>query len=283
MKLEKLIRQFVNKETVPQQTGRGRRGYGNVVRVRALVYQHTKKIHRDKRLIRHLEKKEQAVKILGMEKIPHRTTVGRWKKKNELMKVVLENVGKMVALIFGITLAVVDSTPLEDWDKEAKTGYTSKGSFRGFKTHFSVNHLGLPLKAIFTTGNKHDSPFFPELINVDTKITKGTPVLGDAGYDSKVNRKAAREKGFRAYIAKNKRNTKTKKRKYTWKILKKKRYIVEQTNSFLKEILDDAWKNFKGMKKKASIVFAALIGMNVVAIGSVVTGKFSKEVCKYWC
>ena len=60
---------------------------------------------------------------------------------------------------------MVDSTPLEDRrDPEGKWGYTSRGSFKGFKLHVAVNQEGLPLKVLVTPGNRYDSPFLPVLI-----------------------------------------------------------------------------------------------------------------------
>ena len=62
-------------------------------------------------------------------------------------------------------LLIIDSTPLVDEkDPDAKVGFNSRGPFKGFKIHLSVNQLGLPLKAILTPGNKHDSLFFPQLL-----------------------------------------------------------------------------------------------------------------------
>lgn len=70
------------------------------------------------------------------------------------------------------------------------------GAFKVFKTHISVNYLGLPLKAVLTTGNKYDSPFLPELL-VSCEL-----ILADAGYDSETNRKACRKIKAKPIIAK---------------------------------------------------------------------------------
>lgn len=149
------------------------------------------------------------------------------------MRQTFEFIVSIVMLLIPTKLLVVDSTPLEDYrDKDAKTGFTSRGPFKGFKTHLATNQFGLPLKTIVTTGNKHDSPFFSELIDLNVKDIL---VLADAGYDSNLNRKVAKKKEMKPVIAKNPRRTK-KKFKLS-KVLKKKRYIIEQTNSILKEML----------------------------------------------
>jgi len=49
-----LIRLLINKEIVPPQKGRGRRGYGNVARIRTLIYRGLKGFN-DYQLIRHLD------------------------------------------------------------------------------------------------------------------------------------------------------------------------------------------------------------------------------------
>jgi PII-like signaling protein len=57
-----------------------------VRRARLLVYARSKGIHADKGLIRYLSKNKEDVKELGFERVPHRTTVGRWKRHCSMMK-----------------------------------------------------------------------------------------------------------------------------------------------------------------------------------------------------
>lgn len=56
MKAHELVRTVINKKVVPEQQGRGRRGYGNLRRVRLLIYGMLKGIRKDSELIRHLGK-----------------------------------------------------------------------------------------------------------------------------------------------------------------------------------------------------------------------------------
>ena len=84
---------------------------------------------------------------------------------------------------------------------EAGWGHTSRGKFRGFKLHAAVNHLGLPLSATVTAGNRYDSPFLPGLIE-DLEVDY---VLADAGYDSKTNSKAVKAIDAEPVIASNPR------------------------------------------------------------------------------
>jgi len=72
-------------------------------------------------------------------------------------------------------------------DPDARKGKTSKGWSEGFKLHVGINQLRIPVRAVFTTGNKHDSPMLPYLLVMCIFL------LGDEGYDSKENRRKVRE------------------------------------------------------------------------------------------
>lgn len=103
---------------------------------------------------------------------------------------VMNNMGNMIQTIIPTSIEIVDSTPLEDpKDLDAKKGKTSKGWFEGFKVHVGVNQLKIPLKSVFTTGNRHDSPILPDL------LVKCDYLLGDCAYDGKDNRKRVRRVG----------------------------------------------------------------------------------------
>lgn len=88
LKAHELVRAVINKKLVPKQEGRGRRGYGNLLRVRLLVYSILKGIHKDKKLIRHLENNPEVRYGLGFYKeIPDRSRLSKWKKNySELLK-----------------------------------------------------------------------------------------------------------------------------------------------------------------------------------------------------
>ena len=104
------------------------------------------------------------MKALGLKGIPNRTTIGRWKKRLEpIMRETFEKLAGIVAILTPTELLVVDSTPLEDWkDSDARWGFYSRGPFRGFKVHVSVDQLGLPRKALITLGSVYDSPLLPK-------------------------------------------------------------------------------------------------------------------------
>jgi len=133
--------------------------------------------------------------------------------------------------------------------------------------HVSVDQLGLPRKALITPGNRHDSPFLPELITRQ----KAEHVLGDAAYDSKSNRKACKKIGAKPCFAKNPRRSG--KRRCAPTLLKRKRYVVEQFNSRLKDMLNNCWCWFKGLAKKTTAVYSALIAMLAIALQALLQNK----------
>ncbi len=283
LSLPQVLRAVINKETVPERKGRGRKGYGNLGIARMLVYSQAKDVHTDKGLIRHANNNMQDIRRLGFDKVPHRTTIGRWKKKDGLMRSVLRNLGRMLAPLLPLLLAVIDSTPLIDYrDADARTGYNSRGPFKGFKAHIICNQLGLPLDAVVTAGNVHDTNGFPELVGkVGFPVKDNTPVLADGAYDSRDNRMVAKSRNFTPFIATNPRNTG--KRRHVRGIIKKNRYVAGQCNSLLKAVLKGSWVLVRGLAKKAATVYSALAAIDAIAISAILRGKEAlKEVSEYW-
>lgn len=264
-----LARLAVNKTIVPERKGRGRKGYGRRPAVRLFVYAQLKGIHKDEPLENHLRENQGVARALGLKGIPDRTTMGRWRRRlGPVVREAFEKLAGIIAMLAPTELLVVDSTPLEDWrDPEAKVGFYSKGRFKGFKAHVSVDQLGLPRKALVTPGNRHDSPILPELICGQ----KPKHVIGDAGYDSKRNRKACRDIGAKPCIATNPRRSG--RRRYTPPLCKRYHYIVEQFNSRLKEMLHGCWQRFKGLARKATVVYSALIAMLAIALQALLQNK----------
>ena len=265
-----LAKLAVNKTIVSERKGRGRKGYGRLAALRLLVYAMLVGIDKDEPLEKHLRKHRGVAKALGFRRsIPDRTTIGRWKRKlDKIAREAFEKQADIVEMLAPAKLLVVDSTPLEDWrDPEAEWGYYSRGPFKGFKVHVSVDGLGLPRKAVVTPGNRYDSPFLPELI----RGLGPKDVIGDAAYDAESNRRACWEIGARPHIATNPRRSG--KRRYTPPLCKRKRYIVEQFNSRFKEMLDECWLWFKGLAKKATIVYSTLLAMNALAMQALLMNR----------
>ena len=93
-------------------------------------------------------------------------TVGRWWRHYfDILEQTFIKTANMLQRIEPTSIVVVDSTPLVDLSyMEAEWGHTSKGKFRGFKSHGALNQSGLPLRAIVTPGNCYDGPCLPVLI-----------------------------------------------------------------------------------------------------------------------
>ena len=281
MEAYELVRVFVNKTVVSNMMKRhSNPGYPRLQAVRLLVYARLKRIGTDKGLIRHLKKNRYAVRALGFKRVPHRTTVGRWwKRYTELLKEVFELLAELLQHPLPCRLLVVDSTPLEDRrDPEGRWGYTSRGSFKGFKLHVAVNQEGLPLRALVTPGNRYDSPFLPALIQGLTPSL----VVADAGYDSKENRLAVKRAGATAVIPNNPRRKR--KSGVRRRFSRGRQYIVEQFNSLIKDqILNGCWKRVKGLAKKAGQVYAGLTGLLTISLKAVINDEPSlRKVSQYW-
>jgi len=275
-----IVRLFVNKTLVSKEAKRrGNPGYLRLQAIRLLVYARLKRIGTDKGLIRHLKKNRRAVRGLRLNRIPHRTTVGRWwRRYSRLLRGVFEKLAGLLRHAMPCRLLVVDSTPLEDGrDPEAEWGYTSRGSFLGFKLHVAVNQEGLPLKVLVTPGNRHDSPFLPALI----EGVRPEFVVADAGYDSKENREAVKRAGAEPVIAVNPRRKG--KRGVRRRLSRGRQYLVEQFNSLIKDqILRGCWRRVKGLKK-TSQVYAALISLLTLSLKAVINGENSlRKVSQCW-
>jgi hypothetical protein len=190
-------------------------------------------------------------RTLGFEAAPDRTTVGRWwRRYRALLEEIFIKIADILQLAVPTTIAVVDSTPLVDlYDMEAEWGHTSRGKFRGFKLHAAVNQVGLPLRALVTSGNKFDGPFLPKLI----EDLEADYVLADGAYCSKANLRAVREINAKPVIADNPRKKGKRYKVESDVLLKSKRYLVEQFNGLIKDnVLDECWLWPRGIAKKAS-------------------------------
>jgi hypothetical protein len=277
-----VVRLFVNKAIVSvEPKRRGNPGYGRLRALRILVYARLKGLENDTRVVEHLKKHTQTARTLGLCKVPNRTTVGRWWRRYlSLLEQTFRKISDMLQLIAPTSIVIVDSTPLVDlYDMDAGWGHTSRGKFRGFKLHAAVNQLGLPLRAIVTSGNRYDSPFLPGLI----EDLEADYVLADAGYDSKANASTVKAIDAEPVIASNPRRGKRKKIKYS-KLLKSRRYVVEQFNGHIKaNVLRECWVRPRGLVKKAAMVLAGLICYDAEAMKSLLLGEESlKTVSKYW-
>jgi hypothetical protein len=140
--------------------------------------------------------------------------------------------------------------------------------------------LGLPLRAIVTSGNCSDGPFLPKLID----DLEADCVLANAGYCSKRNFQTVTSMGAVAFIADNPRKKGKDCKMESSKRLKEERYVIEQFNGHLKaNLLKIVGFDQKDFLKKTAMATAGLIGYNVEAIRALIVGdKSLKTVSKYW-
>jgi hypothetical protein len=241
----------------------GPKGYDIILRMRLLLYGHLKGYLSTRKLRKHLKKHPEVLRQLGFKTLPNRRTIDRWKKKlAEFMPKLIHRTGNSYLQQRGSEWTILDSTPLEDEkDPDAKTGYTSKGKFKGFKLHMSCDESEVPLRAEFTTGNVHDSVKAEELLAPTPRTG------GDSGYNAKRIKMAAKTKESKIVTAHNPRREGKDKKKKSPRILRKIRFIVEQCNSLIKnEVMLNAWKKVKGFAVKAFFALMAVFAMQAMAL-----------------
>ena len=278
-----LIRLIVNKAILPAEPKRaGNPGYGHHRAIKVLVYARLLGLPNDTRLVEHLKRHLFDLKVLGLSRVPDRTTVGRWWKRYlHILQDVFQQTAKIIQMIVPTTHLIVDSTPLVDLhDLEAKWGFTHRGRFKGFKLHVAVNQLGLPLKAIVSPGNRFDSIFLPKLI----EDLEADYVLADAGYHSLENLKAVRNIGAEPIIAVNPRRKGKECKVSNAVFFGGRRYPVEQFNCHVKHnILKYCWSRPRGLEKKTGVVMAGLVSVEANAIWALLVGDVGlKCASKYW-
>jgi len=278
-----LVRLVVNKALVPAQPRRrGNPGYGRLKALRVLVYSRLKGLTNDTRVVAYLKRHLEDAWRLGLHSVPDRTTVGRWWRRYlNVLEETFRKVADIVQVLAPTKTLIADSTPLVDlYDMEARWGITCRGPFKGFKLHAVVNQLGLPLKAVVTSGNRFDSPLLPRLI----QDLEAEYVVADAGYDSKQNLKAVRDIGAIPVIAVNPRRRGKEGKVTNAEFFKGKRYPAEQFNSHSKHnVLKGCWVRPKGLLKKTGMIMAGLISMDACAVEALINGESSlKKASKYW-
>jgi len=278
-----LIRLILNKIVIPKEPQRaGNPGYGIKTAIRVLVYSRLKGLENDTRIIWHLQRHPQDAKTLGLYSTPDRTTIGRWWiRYHPILEETMIKIADTIRSLIPTTHLIVDSTSLKDMhDLEAKWGFGSRGPIKGFKLHVAVNQLGLPLRAIVTSGNRFDSIFLPKLI----EDLEAQFVLADAGYHSLDNLKAVKAIGAVPIIAVNPRRKGKEGKTSNAQFFGGRRWPVEQLNGHCKyNVLRGCWVRPRGLAKKASMVMAALISINVSAVLALLEGDCGlKEASKYW-
>ena len=178
-----IVTTVIDKKLVEQvqRQQRGPKGYGLLAVTRTLLYAVMEEVFSTRKLHRRLGKKPWVAQKLGLPRCPDKRTLDRWKRRywHELEQLVTLLGDRYLILQRGREWTILDSTPLEDPnDPDARVGYTSRGEFKGFKVHQSCDEHSVPLRALVTTGNIHDSVPAAQLLAPTPRVG------GDAGYDA---------------------------------------------------------------------------------------------------
>lgn len=241
----------------------GPSGYELILRLKLILYGHLMALFSTRKLINHFKKRRNILERLGFQKLPDRRTIDRWKKKldNEFKQLVRLTGDKYLQAKLS-EWTILDSTPLVDeCDNEAKVGHNSQGKFKGFKLHMSCDEHEIPLRAVVTSANVHDSTKAEELL-APTKRTGG-----DSGYDAERIKKAVKDIGSKPLFVHNPRREGKEKKRKTPKILRRVRVVIEQCNGFIKsQIMQHAWTIVKGLTAKAVFALTAVLAMQGLAL-----------------
>ena len=254
-----LTKKLISSVDVPRK---GPKGHGLWAILRLLLYALLRGIFSTRHLARHLAKYPEVWRTCGLKNKPDRRTIDRWKKKYPVyITRLIEIVGEDYRMQMRSEWTVLDSTPIPDEnDKEGRTGHSSRGTFFGYKLHASCDEHQVPLRAVFTKGNVHDSTQAEHLLAPTNKVG------GDSAYDVKRIKKACRAQRSKPYFVHNpRREGKAAKRK-TPRILKKVRVVVEQMNGFLKQhMMKYSWTAVKGFFAKATFVLLSVLATQALA------------------
>lgn len=159
-------------------------------------------------------------------------------------------------------------------------GLHLKRASQGLQISLCRQPTRLPLNAIVTPANCFDSPLLPKLI----EDLEAGYVLADAGYHSLKNIQAVRDMGAEPVIAVNPRRKGKESKVSNAVFFGGRRWPVEQFNGHCKaNVLRGCWVRPKGLLKKASMVMATLISINVVAVLALLEDNCGlKEASRYW-
>lgn len=134
----------------------------------------------------------------------------------------------------------IDGSLVKSFSFHDTTGYSGKHHAVGTKISTLVEGAGIPLSVCFAQGNRHDLILAPQTLlslNFASSQLRVASLLADKGYDSKTFREFVVRQQFVPFIPKRRGKKVRKKFQLLYLIdkpLQKKRYVVEQTNAWLK-------------------------------------------------
>lgn len=261
-----IVKEVLTKKSIAQLSAkihRGPIGYELFLRLKLLLYGHLKSFFSTRKLIKHLQKYENILRQLGFTTVPNRRTIDRWKHQlNYELEQFVKLTGDRYLQKKISEWTILDSTPLVDeTDPESNIGYNSQGKFIGFKLHMSCDEHEVPLRAVVTTANVHDSVMAHALLAPTEKTG------GDSAYDNKALKESVRKNGSEPLFVHNPRREGKKNKRKTPKILRVVRVVIEECNGFIKsEVMQHAWTIVKGLTAKAVFALTAVLAMQALAL-----------------
>lgn len=139
--------------------------------------------------------------------------------------------------------------------------------WKGYKLHLDVDDMGIPITAVVTGANVHDSQAAIPMEKKTTGIVHRLYSLMDAAYDAKDIRSYIAGTGGVAIIDRNKRrNAQAEPMDPATKIRFRHRSIVERSNAHLKDWFLSAKVMTKGYEKANFVVLTGVVCLAAVKI-----------------
>jgi hypothetical protein len=139
--------------------------------------------------------------------------------------------------------------------------------WKGYKLHLDVDDMGIPITAVVTGANVHDSQAAIPMEKKTTSIVHRLYSLMDAAYDAKDIRSYIEGTGGVAIIDRNKRrNACAEPMDPATKIRFRHRSIVERSNAHLKDWLLPSKIMTKGYEKANFVVMTGVVCLAAVKI-----------------
>ncbi len=139
--------------------------------------------------------------------------------------------------------------------------------WKGYKLHLDVDDMGIPITAVVTGANVHDSQLAIPMEKKTTGVVHRLYSLMDAAYDAKGIRSYIAATGGVAIIERNKRrNAHTEPMDPAKKIRFRQRSIVERSNAHLKDWLLPTKIMTKGYEKVNFVLMTGVVCLAAVKI-----------------
>lgn len=159
----------------------------------------------------------------------------------------------------------IDGSLIQSFAFNDTTGYSGKHHSVGTKISTLSDGVGIPLAVCFAAGNRHDLILAPQTLDLLAFAPSRLPLaslLADKGYDSKPFRQLVVTHQLVPFIPQRKNGKVRKKFQLLYltdKTLQKKRYVIEQTNAWLKSFRRLRYRFDYTLKSFQSFMYLAIL------------------------